>query len=173
MRTAISILASLVALSLATLLSSAAIAAIVDITFVAPEHYTDGGGKGGLRDVPTKEAVEREIRAHFVNLAGHNLAPNQTLKIEILDIDLAGRRDVLGAGVNDIRVYDELNSPRIKLRYALEEDGHAVLNGEEALADPLYLNSLAPSSTGDPLRYERPMLTKWFLARIVERKPHA
>jgi len=173
MRAANSILSSFVALSLVTLLSSSAMAAAVDVTFVEPEHYSDGGGKGGLSDVPTKETVEREIRNHLVNLGERNLAPNQTLKIEVLDIDLAGRRDVLGAGVHDVRVYDQLNSPRIKLRYVLEENGRAVLNGEETLTDPLYLNSLARASTGDPLRYERPMLTKWFLARIVERKPHA
>lgn len=172
MRAANAILSSFVGLSLAAFLS-AAMAATVDVAFVEPERYADGGGKGAFRDLPTKGAVEREIRNHLVNLAERKLAPNQVLKIEVLDIDLAGRRDVLEAGGDDIRVYDQLNSPRIKLRYVLEENGGAVLNGEETLTDPLYLNSLARASTGDPLRYERPMLTKWFLARIVERKPHA
>jgi len=161
---------SLISLSLAASIAVAVPAtAAVDVAFVAPEHYTDGGGKGGFRDVPTKEAVEREIRNHLSALGQQNLAPDQVLKVEVLDIDLAGRRDVLGAGTNDVRVYDELNSPRIKLRYVLEDKGQVILSGDDVLTDPLYLRSLAPGSTGDPLRYERPMLTKWFSMRIVGR----
>ena len=161
---------SLLFLALAGLTAAAGpAAAAVDVAFVAPEKYTDGGGKGGFRDVPTKTAVEREVRDHLVKLGESNLTPNQVLKIEILDIDLAGRRDILGAHADDVRIYDELNSPRIKLRYTLEEDGRAILTGEDVLSDPLYLRSLARASSGDPLRYERPMLTKWFLARIVNR----
>lgn len=97
------------------------------------------------------------------------MAANQTLKIDILDIDIAGRRDVLGGGTQDVRVYDDISPPKIKLRYALEEDGRAVSNGEEQLSDPTYLNTLSKASTGDPIRYERPMLTKWFVARFVRK----
>ena len=144
--------------------------AAVDVSFVAPEHYTDGGGKGGFRDGPTKEVVEREIRSHLVDLGARSLRPEQTLKIEILDIDLSGRRDVLGgARAEDIRVYDQLSFPRIKLRFSLEEGGHVVASGEDVLSDPLYLDTLSRAPSGDPLRYERPMLTKWFLARFAAR----
>ena len=147
-------------------LSATAASAAVDVAFVAPEHYTDGGGKGGFGDLPVKAVVEREIRAHLTGLGERNLAPGQTLKIEVLDIDLAGRRDILGSSNGDVRVYDQLNSPRIRLRFTLEEGGQIVSSGEDLLTDPLYLNSLSRTSTGDPLRYERPMLTKWFLGRF-------
>jgi hypothetical protein len=158
------------AASVAALLTSPAYAA-VDVAFVAPDGYSDGGSKSDLLDLPTRATVEREIRAHLVGLGERNLGPNQSLKIEILDIDLAGRRDVLGAGARDIRVHDQATPPRIKLRFSLEENGKTIASGEDTLMDPLYLNSIARPSNSDPLRYERPMLTKWFLARIVERKP--
>lgn len=148
-----------------------AAAATAEVNFVDPDSYADAGGKGGMRDLPTREVVLREIRAHLLGLAERNLAANQTLKIDIIDIDIAGRRDVLRSGIDDVRIYDDLSPPRIKLRFALEENGRVVLNGEERLSDPTYLNTLARASTGDPLRYERPMLTKWFVARFVRRAP--
>jgi hypothetical protein len=146
-----------------------AAAATAEVNFVEPERFSDPGSKGGMRDLPTREVVLKEIRAHLLDLAQRNLAANQTLKIDITDIDIAGRRDVLRAGGEDVRVYDDLSAPRIKLRYVLEQDGRVVSNGEQTLSDPTYLSTLARASTGDPIRYERPMLTKWFVATFVRR----
>lgn len=154
-----------------SLLSAAASAATVEVEFVEPERFTDGGGRGGFGDVPAKDVVLREIRSHLEGLGARNLAANQVVKIAVLDIDLAGRRAILGSGTNDVRVYEDLTMPRITLRFALEKDGRAVLSGEDTLSDPLYLRSLQRPAAGDPLRYERPMLTKWFLARIAKREP--
>lgn len=161
--------APLVFVAAFSLISTAVAAATVEVEFVEAERYTDGGGRGGVSDVPAKEVVLREIRSHLEGLGARNLAANQVLKVAILDIDLAGRRAILGVGTNDVRVYEELTPPRITLRFSLEEDGRTVANGEDRLSDPLYLRSLQKPSVGDPLRYERPMLTKWFLARIVNR----
>lgn len=149
--------------------SAAARAGSAEVNFIEPEGYSDAGGRGALRDLPTREVVLKEIKNHLVELATRNLPETQSIKIDILDIDIAGRREVLRAGADDVRVYDDLSPPRIKLRYALSENGAVVTNGEERLSDPTYLNSLARPVQGDPLRYERPMLTKWFLSRFVRR----
>jgi hypothetical protein len=145
-----------------------ALAGTAEVNFVEPDGYSDAGGKGGMRDVPTREVVLREIRAHLVGLAERHLGPSQVLKIDILDIDIAGRREVLRSGVEDVRVYDDISPPRIKLRFVLSENGKEVASGEDRLSDPTYLNTLGRSSSGDPLRYERAMLTKWFLARFAK-----
>jgi hypothetical protein len=151
----------------ALLFALPALAATAEVNFVEPDKYADAGGKGGMRDLPTREAVFREIRAHLLDLAQRNLPASQTLKIDIVDLDIAGRRDVLGAGVDDVRVYDDISAPRITLRFVLEDAGKTVASGEEKLTNPTYLNSLARASTSDPIRYERPMLTKWFVSRFV------
>jgi hypothetical protein len=71
-----------------------------------------------------------------------------------------------------VRVYDDISPPRIKLRYALEDNGRAAASGEETVSDPTYLSGVGRSSaSSDPIRYERAMLTKWFLARFVQGKP--
>lgn len=152
--------------------ASAALAGTAEVNFLNPDGYSDPGAKGGMREQPTREAVLREIRAHLSDLAQRNLGPNQTLKIDVVDIDIAGRRDTLRSGADDVRIYDDISPPRIKLRYALEENGRAVTSGEETISDPTYLNGVGrTSSSSDAIRYERAMLTKWFLARLVQGKP--
>jgi len=151
-------------------LSPAASAGKVEVVFVAPEGYTDIGGRSGSGDVPTKEVVLREIHDHLVGLGERNLSPAQELTIEILDIDIAGRRDVLGrGGGEDARVYQRTTWPRIELRYSLMQDGRLVTSGQDRLTDLTYLDGRIRISAGDPIRYERPMLSKWFNARFVRR----
>jgi len=159
----------LIFLAAFSLWSTAVLAANVDVEFVDPDSFTDGGGRGGVRDVPAKEVVLREIRGHLEGLGARNLAANQVLKIAVLDIDLAGRRAILGSGTDDVRIYEELTPPRIRLRFTLEEDGRTAVSGEDKLSDPLYLKSPSRAAGSDPLRFERAMLTKWFMARIVNR----
>jgi hypothetical protein len=157
----------------ALVFAASASAGTAEVNFLDPDKYSDPGGKGGLRDLPTREVVLREIRAHLIELAERNLGPNQAVKIDVLDIDIAGRREILRAGAEDVRVYDDISPPRITLRFALSENGQVVTSGEERVSNPTYLSGLARQTSGDPLRYERPMLTKWFLARFVQRKPGA
>jgi hypothetical protein len=164
------VIATAAAVAALVLGAGTALAGTAEVNFVDQDRYSDAGGRGGMRDLPTREVVLREIRAHLLDLAQRTLAPYQTLVVDIIDIDIAGRREVLGAGGEDVRVYDDISPPRIKLRFVLSENGKEVASGEERLSDPTYLNTLARVPQGDPLRYERPMLTKWFLARFVTGK---
>jgi len=148
-----------------------ALAGTAEVNFVDADRYSDAGGRGGMRDRPTREVVLREIKAHVLDLAQRNLGPNQALVVDIVDIDIAGRRDILGAGGEDVRVYDDISPPRIKLRFVFSDGGKETLRGEDTLSDPTYLRSLARVPQGDPIRHERPMLTKWFVARFVRDKP--
>jgi hypothetical protein len=144
-------------------------AGTAEVNFIEPDKYTDAGGKGGPRDIPRREVVLNEIRAHLEALAQRNLPDTQTVQIDILDIDIAGRREVLGAQLDDVRIYDEISPPRIRLRYTLREGGNTLLDGEERLSNPTYLSGLARTPSSDPIHHERAMLTKWFMARIVKR----
>lgn len=151
-------------------LTPAAFAGKVEVVFVAPERFTDAGGKGGTRDVPTKAAVLREIQSFLVS-RGARLPATQELKVEILDLDIAGRRDVLGGGAGeDVRVFDQMAFPRINLRYALIENGQALASGEDRLTNPSYLDGLSRAPSGDPIRYERALLNRWFNARFGAHK---
>ena len=79
------------------LLSGLAVAALsqtagaaVEVSFVHPERYTDAAFGHGYGD-KAREPVLRHVREHLELLGARHLKPNQTLRIDVLDIDLAGR----------------------------------------------------------------------------------
>ena len=160
-------LLSVVALGLASALASTAAAGTAVITFVAPEGYTDGGGKTAF-DTPTVADAQNAIGSHLTALAQSKLSPGQTLKIDVLDLDLAGRKQMAGGG-RDVRIFDDISPPRIKVRYALEEGGRVLLSAEETVSNPMYLNTVGRSNYR-PLDRERIMLSRWFEERFVEHK---
>ncbi|NKE70848.1 DUF3016 domain-containing protein [Candidatus Manganitrophus noduliformans] len=99
--------------------------AAIDISFKNPERYTDAGRYLGDR---VSEQVIQELKEYPESLGERYLKPNQSLKIEILDIDLAGCYEPFHqGGFSDVRILREVTWPRIKVRYALEENGEVTL----------------------------------------------
>ena len=135
------------------------------VTFVNAERFSDIGFAPTDRQL-NLQALER----HFQSLAQQRLPADQVLKVEVLDVDLAGEeRPSVRAG-RDLRILrGGADWPRIKLRYTLESNGRTLRSGEETLSDLSYQQGFAGAySTGtEPLRYERRMLDKWFQSRLV------
>lgn len=130
----------------------------VDIAFVQPERYTDAG----FGAVETQRTTA-EIAGHLEKLGKRYLQPEQNLRIEVLDIDLAGR--VRAGSPGDLRVMrGGADWPRIRLRYTLESPGQAPRSGEEAISDQDYLRKLPASS--ESLAHEKRMLDEWFRDRF-------
>ena len=146
----------------ALLLTCGAASAGVNVTYQAPERFSD---------VPFGE-IERtrllkSVSAHFETLA-RRLPAGQQLTIEVSDIDLAGRIDPMRRGLNDIRVMrGGADWPRMHLRYRLEANGAALREGEADLSDMSYLQTINPYASGDPLRYEKRMIDQWFERQIL------
>lgn len=147
--------------------ATAAVAGTVDVRFVAPEKYTDASYSSSVAGESDRAQVLRDIDQHLQRLATRGLAPTDNLKVEVLDIDLAGHFPPLGAGGSEVRVVTDVTGPRIRLRYNLMRDGAATVSGgEEVLSD---LNFMVPSnrySSGDRLRYEKVLLDRWFEKRF-------
>ena len=138
----------------------------VTVTFANPDRYTDAG-KYSLR---TDETVH-EIERHLKRLGERYLSPQQTLRIEVLDIDLAGEEDFLRTG-RDVRVLrGRADWPRIKLRYVLEADGRVSASKEETLTDMNYLEGPKSRYSSEALAYEKRMLDEWFKARFGAQRP--
>jgi len=147
--------------------TTAAFAGTASVAFIAPEKYTDASYAHPVASEPDRAQVLRDVEQHLQRLATKGLAPTETLKVEVLDIDLAGHFPPMGAGGSDVRVVTDITGPRIRLRYSLVRDGSApVSGGEELLSD---LNFMVPSnrySSGDRLRYEKALLDRWFEKRF-------
>jgi hypothetical protein len=144
----------------------ASIGALAAVTVSRAEagRYSDAGDHW-----QANRAVD-EIKRHLELLGERYLPPSQNLRIEIVDIDLAGRLRYSARTGEGIRVLDgRADWPSLKLRYALESDGKVIDSREETVSDMSYLLRPAPSGSG-ALYYEKRMLDDWFRQRFVEQR---
>jgi hypothetical protein len=146
------------------LVSAGGALADVTVTFSRPENYAD------LPFVPwERENVLKDLTAHFTEL-GKSLPPGEDLRVEVLDVDLAGRIDH-GRGGRDIRILrGGADWPHMHIRYALEAGGKVIRSGEAHVSDMTYLNRQNRYADGDTLRYEKQMIDEWFTKTIGPRR---
>jgi len=141
------------ALALATHLLPAKAGGGVDAIFLEPDSYTDIG-----RDEGSRQRTLRILTDHFRTMADR-LPAAQTLRLEFVDIDLAGRPG--------IRRLDEIRwgstSPRFKFHFRLAEGSRVLKQGyvdlfqlnHELASRPLYMSRTE-------LVDERRLLDEWF-----------
>lgn len=70
--------------------------AAVEVVFLHPEAYSDASLYNGY-GAKGQEPALRGIREHLQRLGERYLKPGDSLKVEVLDIDLAGRFRVVAA----------------------------------------------------------------------------
>ena len=138
-------------------------AGAVTVSFTQPDSYSDAGPSRGERE-QTLAALELQLR----QLGERYLAEGQSLVVEVLDVDLAGRMRPVGHLLPDIRVMrGGADWPRLKLRYTLQVPGEAAVGGEELIADMGYQMQFPRYARMDPLHYEKQMLDHWFKERFA------
>lgn len=146
--------------------ASGAAAGTVTVSYVNAPGFADAGPTAWER-----EATLKALSAHLQALGQRHLPAEQTLQVDVLDLDLAGALKPSRRAGQDLRVVKgAADWPRINLRYTLVADGKPVLSGEERVADMNYAAGIASQRNSDPLHYEKRMLDTWFKARIVERR---
>jgi hypothetical protein len=131
--------------------------AAVTVTYVQPDRFSD---------IPfvtwEREDTLRELTEHFTRL-GNSLPPGQDLRIEVLDVDLAGRAIPNARLGRDLRVLNgRADWPRMTLRFSLEQNGQVLKSGEAQLSDMNYQNHSVRYFDSEPLRYEKQMIDDWF-----------
>ena len=137
----------------------------VTVAFTAPEKFVDAGLRRH-NGPQARELALRTIREQLVTLGERYLGPTQNLRIEVLDVDLAGEIE-WWHGPYDIRYLRDHTWPKIKLRYTLEEGGQAIRSGEETVSDPSYQMNMVAMRSGDVMPYEKEMLARWFRSRFA------
>ena len=153
-----------IALTSLFVLSAGGASAAVSVVFSHPEKYSD------LPFSPTdREQVLKDLGEYFATL-GKSLPPGQDLRVEVTDLDMAGRIHPNVRG-HDLRVLrGGADWPHMALRYRLEANGQVISSGEEHLSDMNYLDRINRYSDGDTLRYEKRMIDDWFKKKFVARK---
>ena len=156
--------AVLVASGASLVLGAGHAVAAVTVTFTQPENYVDMPFSSWEKDT-----VMKDLRGHFDKL-GAKLPQGQDLKVEVLDIDLAGQIEPRTRGTHDFRVLrGRADWPTIQLRYSIESQGKVVKSGEARINDMNYLqNQISRYSANESLRYEKRMLDEWFKTVLKE-----
>ncbi|MFB9245767.1 DUF3016 domain-containing protein [Massilia antarctica] len=152
------------ALAAVLALPASAATAAATVTYVEPDRFTD---------VPfapwERERVLKELTAHVEKLAA-SLPPGQELKVEVLDLDLAGQVKPNFRGGQDVRVMNGgADWPHIHLRYSIAEGDKVIKSGEEKLSNMQYLNRMNQYGNNELLRYEKQMLDDWFKQFVAPR----
>jgi hypothetical protein len=142
-------------------LAGAALAGTVEVRVAEGKRFTDAGNH--TWDEPKNvESLSRYLKG----LGTKMLPADQTLRIELLDVDLAG-----GVGPGGTRVLrGRTDIPRIQLRYSLESPGKPARTGEETVTDPNYGRGTNSVHRNEPLFYEKRMLNAWFKERFGAKK---
>jgi hypothetical protein len=157
---------SVVAAAAAIVFAALPLRAAVMVSYGDPDRFTDAGDRSN-RSSPVMLTLER----HLKELGDRYLPPQSNLKIEVLDLDRAGRpRMNLPA---EIRIVTgKADMPCIELDCALEAGGKVLQSLRERVCDPDCLRALAPKySEHDPLVYEKRMLEEWFRSRFAKTAP--
>lgn len=142
----------------------AAAAGTVDVSFVNARNYWDAGTTNWDEDANLKE-----LSSHLKKLGQRWLAADQVLKVEVVQIDLAGTVRSFHRDGSSVRVITGgADWPRLNVRYSLEAGGKTLARGEDWVSDKDYTHGMAPRGDNEPLFYEKRMLTSWFRMRFVD-----
>lgn len=156
------------ALALGALIAaSVAAQAGVTVNFVKPERFSDQD----FRNSGKRDGIVREFDKYFHRLGDRYLKDGQTLKIDVLNVDLAGDYEPWQPHFYDVRILRDITPPRFKLRYALKQGGKVLMSGEENVSDMTYLWNASPRFSSERFAYEKDMLRDWFRDRFVRLKP--
>ncbi|WP_286234507.1 DUF3016 domain-containing protein [Thalassotalea sediminis] len=135
-----------------------ALAGTSEVTWQNPDKYRDVYA-GQEHRAKFKKRVFKEFEQHFAKLA-EQLPKEQTLKITVTDVDLAG--DVHET-MDRIRVIKDIHIPRMKFSYQLvDASDHILQEGLENLKDMSFMMRSSLRYNNTFLHYEKVMLDQWF-----------
>lgn len=148
------------------LIAPSAMAADVEVKWIKPDKFRDVRASNNESRKRFLERTIKQFETHFAKMA-EELPANQTLKIEVTDVDLAG--DVNYGGIDRIRIVKDIYFPRIEFSYELvNADQSSVISGEETLKDMSFLRGNNLKYRNDSLGYEKKLLDEWFKATFTD-----
>ena len=136
--------------------------AAVTVTHGDPDRFTDAGDRN---NDPYK--VVATLAGHLQELGNRYLPAGIDLRIEIHDVDLAGRpRMNLPTEIRVVR--GRADPPCIDLSYTLQRGADVAPAKRERICDVNYVRfGETGDASHDPLFFEKRMLDEWFRARFA------
>lgn len=137
----------------ASIAMTAAAQAGVTVNFVKPERFTDEDFRSSAR----RDGIVKEFDKYFHRLGDRYLKDGQTLKIDVLNVDLAGSYEPWRPRFYDVRIMRDITPPRFKVRYTLKDGGKVLMSGEENVTDMTYLWGSSARFSSERFAYEKDM----------------
>jgi Protein of unknown function (DUF3016) len=134
----------------------------VTVRFVAPERFVDDD----FRNRTKGDAVMRELDRFLQTLGRRYLRPGDVMRLDVLDVQLAGHYEPFRTRGAEIRVMRETTPPSVRLRYRLTRSGRDIAQGEETVLDLNYLSNTMARNASEWLAFEKAMLRDWFRRRF-------
>lgn len=147
--------ASRIVLVTLALAGGSAFAGTAEVRFIHPEKFAD------LGTYRSDDQANMDTLAHYFQQLAKQLPPDQVLKVDVLDVDLAGEpRDIRNGR---IRIARDVSFPVIQLHYTLESGGQVLRSGQERITDLNYRHHIREAGySTTSLYYEKHMLADWF-----------
>lgn len=135
----------------------------ITVDFIDPAQYTDAY-PSGRRSGTARELQHTldTLREAIVAAGTKTLADGDELKMEVLDVNLAGEYDPpMGGPRHEVRVLRDIDWPSLKIRYTLQRAGKTS-QGETTISDMSYLMNASQCRGSETFCYERRMVERWF-----------
>ncbi|MEP9354598.1 DUF3016 domain-containing protein [Xanthobacter sp. KR7-65] len=145
----------------------AAAATGVEVGFVDPDRFSDDD----FRVPAVRASIVADFSSFFSRLGTRYLKAGEALKLEVLDMELAGDTEPWRrGGWGEVRILRNVTPPRIRVRYSLRQNGKVVLAATETVTDINYMMNPA-ARDGGRFAFEKAMLEDWFRRRFVRLEP--
>jgi hypothetical protein len=123
--------------------------------------YSDIGEPG-----PQADEVKAELARYTQELGTRYLRADERLRVEFIDVDLAGERVLVASAGRELRIARGMSDfPRLTIRYTLE--GARPMRGEETISDPSYMWFPSRIRQSQKLYHEKRLLETWFRDRFA------
>lgn len=134
----------------------------IEVRFEHPEKFRDASLNSQGYERGADADVIKALTEHLQKLGQRYLQPGQRLRIDIRDIDLAGRFEPWHGPAYDVRFMRDITWPSIDLRYSLNRPGQPAVQAEDRISDKMYLSRPGRQASNDRLYAEKAMLSDWF-----------
>jgi len=134
----------------------------VEVNYIQPDKFRDASLRGDGYERGADEYVMKQLRSYLQSLGTRYLQPGQTLRIDIKDIDLAGRYEPWQMNANSVRFMRDITWPSIDLHYSLQQQGSVLKEADARVDDKFYLSRPGRMGASDNLFAEKAMLKDWF-----------
>ena len=131
--------------------------ATVEVQLVHPEKFSDGLDRWDSQ----RDELMKGLAAHLQATAAKVVPAAQTLKIEVLDLNLAGEMKPFGPSHEMVRVMNQVSVPSMQVHYVLSQGDQVLREGSDRLVDLDYLNRFNRYWENDSLRFDKPMVDDW------------